>query len=223
MIESFHVPQNDVAKWAGIVAATFSLAQACTGFLWGRAADRWGRKPTILFAVFSALVSCLLFGFSQNLPWAIVARAMAGGTNGNVGTFRTVVAEMIPEKELQARAFSLMPLVYTMGSIFGPGLGGALANPAVRHPSLFGKSAFLKRFPYALPNIAAASFLLIGLVTGFLFLKVRYSCSPCLPICTTSILKVMRKLWKPKNMNGTVVESWVNSWRALLCGQGQRY
>lgn len=175
MIESFNVPTNDVAKWAGIATATFSLAQACTGFLWGRAADRWGRKPTIIFAVFSALISCLLFGFSQNLPLAIIARAMAGGTNGNVGTFRTVVAEMIPEKELQARAFSLMPLVFTMGSIFGPGLGGALANPAVRHPNTFGNSAFLKRFPYALPNIAAASILLIGLVTAFLFLKVRYA------------------------------------------------
>lgn len=217
------MPKNDVAKWAGIITATFSISQAFTGFLWGRAADRWGRKPTILLAAFSALISCLLFGFSQNLPWAIVARAMAGGTNGNVGTFRTVVAEMIPEKELQARAFSLMPLVFTIGSIFGPGLGGALADPVARYPSLFGNSTFLKRFPYALPNIAAASFLLIGLVTGFLFLKVRYPCSPCLPICTTSVLKVMRNLWKLKNMNGTVVERWVNSWWGPLCGQGQRY
>ena len=223
MIESFNVPKNDVAKWAGVVTAAFSLTQACTGFLWGRAADRWGRKPTILYAVSSALFSCLLFGFSQNLPWAIVARAMAGGTNGNVGTFRTVVAEMIPEKELQARAFSLMPLVFTMGSILGPGLGGALANPAARHPNVFGKSAFLKRFPYALPNIAAASFFLIGLVTGFLFLEVRYLCSPCLPLCATSILKLMRKLWKPKNMNGIVVESWVNSWRGPFHGQDQSY
>lgn len=173
MIESFNVPKNDVAKWAGIITATFSLTQAFTGVLWGRAADRWGRKPTILCAVSFALISCLLFGFSQNLAWAIVTRAMAGGTNGNVGTFRTAVAEMVPEKELQARAFSLMPLVYTVGSIFGPGLGGSLANPAISYPNVFGKSAFLNRFPYALPNIAAASLLMIGLVTGFLFLKVR--------------------------------------------------
>ena len=103
---------------------------------------------------------------------AIVARSFAGATSGNVGTFRTVVAEMIPEKELQPRAFSIMPLVFTIGSIFGPALGGALANPARNYPNTFGNSALLKKYPYALPNIAASVLFMIGLITGALFLKV---------------------------------------------------
>ncbi len=169
------MPNNDVAKWAGVASAAFSITQAFTGVLWGRASDRWGRKPTIMVGAIFAMASSLLFGFSQSLAWVLVARAMAGGTSGNVGTFRTAVAEMVPEKELQPRAFSLMPLVYTMGSIFGPGLGGAIANPAASYPEIFGNSAFFKRFPYALPNIAISLFFMIGLVTGFLFLKVRYT------------------------------------------------
>ncbi|MCJ1269927.1 hypothetical protein MMC22_009820 [Lobaria immixta] len=171
MIESFNVPKNNVAKWAGIASASFSLSQAVTGILWGRASDRWGRKPTILLAVICAMFSSLLFGFSNSLAMAIVARSLAGATNGNVGTYRTVVAEMIPEKELQPRAFSIMPLVFTMGSIFGPALGGALANPAANYPSIFGNSAFFKRYPYALPNIALSVIFMIGLTTGTLFLK----------------------------------------------------
>ena len=173
MIESLGVPKIEVAKWAGITSAAFSLSQVITGILWGRVSDRWGRKPAILAGVIFAMSSTLLFGFSRSLAWAIVARTFAGATNGNVGIFRTVVAEMIPQKELQPRAFSFMPMVYTMGSIFGPSLGGALANPALRYPGIFGEITFFKRFPYALPNLAASLFFMIGLVTGFLFLRVR--------------------------------------------------
>lgn len=174
MIESFNVPKNSVAKWAGIVSAVFSLSQAITGILWGCASDRLGRKPTIVVGAICAMLSSLMFGFSKSLTWAIVARALAGATNGNVGTYRTAVAEMIPQKELQPRAFSMMPLIYTTGSIFGPGLGGALANPVVNHPEIFGNSAFFRRYPYALPNMATSLLSLVGVVTGILFLKVRF-------------------------------------------------
>lgn len=52
MIESFNVPKDAVSKWAGIASAVFSLSQAVTGVLWGRASDRYGRKPVILCAMY---------------------------------------------------------------------------------------------------------------------------------------------------------------------------
>ena len=170
MVESFNVPKNAVSKWAGITSAAFSLSQAVTGILWGRASDRYGRKPTILCALLSAMCTSLLFGFSRSLAWAIVARSLAGASNGNVGILRTTVAEMVPYKELQPIAFSIMPLVWTIGSIFGPGFGGALANPAAKYPGLFGAS-FFKRYPFALPNIVASIFFMLSIIIGFLFLK----------------------------------------------------
>lgn len=59
----------------------------------------------------------------------------------------------------------------TIGSIFGPSFGGALANPAVKYPRLFGTSDLMKTYPFAMPNIVSSIFFLIGLTTGFLFLK----------------------------------------------------
>ena len=50
--------------------------------------------------------------------------------------------------------------------------GGALANPVQNYPQVFGKSALLKNFPYALPNIVASVFFIVGLAAGWLFLKV---------------------------------------------------
>lgn len=86
-----------------------------------------------------------------------------------------MVAEMVPEKELQPRAFSIMPLMWTIGSIFGPSLGGSLAKPAENIPALFGGNKFLIRFPFVLPNLVAAAFFMIGISTGLLYLKVRLS------------------------------------------------
>ena len=171
MMESFNVPKNEVSKWAGITSAVFSLSQAATGIAWGRASDRFGRKPVILCAMICVMCTSLLFGFSRSLSMAIVARALTGASNGNVGIMRTVVAELVPWKELQPRAFSVMPLIWTIGSIFGPGFGGALANPAAKYPNVFGKSRLLRAYPFALPNIVAAGFFVFGLAVGFLFLK----------------------------------------------------
>lgn len=171
MIESFNIPKDEVSKWAGITSAVFSLSQATTGIAWGRASDRFGRKPVLLSAMFCVMSTSLLFGFSRSLTWAIIARALTGASNGNVGIMRTAVAELVPYKELQPRAFSIMPLVWTIGSIFGPGFGGALANPAAKYPKLFGNSSLFKTYPFALPNIVAASIFVVGLLVGYLFLK----------------------------------------------------
>ena len=171
MIESFGVPKDKVSKWAGIISAVYSLSQGLTGIAWGWASDRFGRKPAVLAAMTCIMATSLLFGFSRNLVWAIVARSLGGASNGNVGIIRTMVAEMVPYKELQPRAFSIMPLVWLTGSIFGPSLGGALANPAQRYPKVFGDSAFFKAYPFALPNLVGAIFFLVGLSIGTLFLR----------------------------------------------------
>ncbi len=80
---------------------------------------------------------------------------------------------MVPEKVLQPRAFSIMPLVWSIGSVFGPSFGGFFAKPADQFPGLFGDNEFLKKYPYVLPNIVATIFFCISVVTATLFLKVR--------------------------------------------------
>jgi MFS family permease len=84
-----------------------------------------------------------------------------------------MVAEMVPQKELQPRAFTLMPLIWSLGSIVGPSLGGFFAKPAQNWPGIFGHNKFLLKFPFVLPNLIASGFFLIGITTGVLFLQVR--------------------------------------------------
>jgi MFS family permease len=171
MIESFGVPPNEVGKWAGIISAIFSLAQCCTAITWGRLSDSYGRKPMILIAMTCAMTSSLLFGFSRSLGWAIFARCLSGASSGNVGILRTTVAEMVPYKELQPRAFSTMPLVGQFGTALGPIIGGSLASPVKNLPSLFKDNALFTKFPYLLPNLANGIMFTCGILVGFLFLK----------------------------------------------------
>jgi MFS family permease len=84
----------------------------------------YGRKPIVLCGLLGTVSATLVFGFSKSYTQALIARIAAGLLNGNVGVIRTMVAEMIVEKSHQARAFSVMPFVWSAGSILGPVLGG---------------------------------------------------------------------------------------------------
>ncbi|KAJ9152150.1 MFS transporter [Pleurostoma richardsiae] len=171
MIRSFGVEENQVAKWAGFTGAIFSISQSFTAVPWGRASDKFGRKPIILLGLLSTMICFIAWGMSTSLPMAITIRAIQGAGNGNVGIIRTVVAEMVPEKSLQPKAFSLMPLVWSIGSVFGPSFGGFFARPAEQYPSLFGNSKLLKTYPFLLPNLMACVIFLISIIVATLFLK----------------------------------------------------
>src|SRR6202043_2065334 len=45
------------------------------------------------------------------------------------------------------------------------------ADPAKQYPNLFGGSKFFIKFPYALPNLATASFLFLSSIFGFFYMK----------------------------------------------------
>ncbi|KAL3495368.1 major facilitator superfamily domain-containing protein [Aspergillus germanicus] len=170
MIESVGVPKAEVAKWAGLTTAISSFAQAVMAVYWGTASDRFGRKPIILLGLTFTMIFSLAFGLSKSLAMLISCRGMIGFMNGNVGIIRTAVAEMVTDKELQPRAFSVMPMVWTVGSIFGPAFGGSLSHPSEKYPEVFGRSKFFQQYPFFLPNLVSGVFFVIGISTGYLFL-----------------------------------------------------
>ncbi len=86
MIQGFGVERDDVAKWAGLTGAVFSVCQSVTAIPWGWASDRVGRKPTILVGLICTMICFIFWGMSTSLPMAILVRAVQGASNGN-GTF----------------------------------------------------------------------------------------------------------------------------------------
>ena len=171
MIKSFGVPQEEVAKWAGMTSAVFSICQSTTAVPWGWTSDTIGRKPTIIVGLMCTMTCFLFWGTSTSLAMAMTVRGIQGASNGNVGTIRTMVAEMVPEKPLQPRAFSIMPMVWSVGSVFGPSFGGFFARPAEQFPAVFGGSVLFTKFPFLLPNLIALVFFICSALCALLFLE----------------------------------------------------
>ncbi|KFY01085.1 hypothetical protein O988_02919 [Pseudogymnoascus sp. VKM F-3808] len=173
MIESFGFEHGDrtISMYAGVVTAAFTFAEFSSGMMWGKLSDRIGRKPVLLTGLAGTGLSMLVFGFSPNIYVAIIARALGGLLNGNIGVLQTTVAELATVKEHQPRAYSIMPFVWSLGSILGPVLGGALAEPCKHYPSLFPRGTIFDRFPFLLPNLFCTSVVVLGVLVGFFFLE----------------------------------------------------
>lgn len=75
----------------------------------------------------------------------------------------------------RATAFSLLPLMYGLGSIIGPMLGGFLSHPVTNYPNVFGHlgfiTDFLQDYPYFLPCFISAFICILGLIFGLFFLQ----------------------------------------------------
>ncbi|KAI0509344.1 major facilitator superfamily domain-containing protein [Xylaria bambusicola] len=173
MIEDFHVTDdaNRISFYAGLVTSAFTFAEFSTGILWGRLSDKIGRKPVLLTGLAGTALSVLVFGFAPNLTVALLARAIGGLLNGNQGVLQSTVAELVTAKEHQPRAYTIMPVVWCLGSIIGPMIGGALARPCISYPQLFSPGTIWDRYPYLLPNLFSAFIVLVGVINGFLFLE----------------------------------------------------
>ena len=173
MIASFNITEDrdQISAYAGLLITSFTFAEFSTGIVWGKISDRIGRKPTLILGLVGTAISMICFGFANSLPMALIARALGGLLNGNVGVLQTTVAELVVVKDHQPRAYSIMPFVWCLGSIIGPAMGGALSQPCKAYPRLFPGGGLLERFPFLLPNLVCFMILICGIVNGILFLK----------------------------------------------------
>ncbi|PWN39921.1 MFS general substrate transporter [Ceraceosorus guamensis] len=164
------VPKDEIGYYAGLVESLFAVVQFLTGMVWGSLSDRIGRKPVLLIGLAGTFVSVNAFGLAKSFHAMILARAINGLMNGNIAVIKSVLGELTDDSN-QARAFTFLPLMFAIGSIIGPAIGGTLSDPASTFPDWFGRSQFLKRYPYWLPCGVAGLLNLFGLLVGFLFLQ----------------------------------------------------
>ncbi|CAH6720516.1 uncharacterized membrane protein [[Candida] jaroonii] len=186
MIRDFKIAETEeeISKYSGYLAACFSFTQFLFSVYWGKLSDRIGRKKVVTIGLFGTSISMLIFGFAPNYYVALAARSFLGAVNGNVAVVRTIIAELTTDRKHQAIAFSTFPLLWNIGSIIGPLIGGSkyFTRPKEHNPyeddSVVVLSGFkdfhewfLNKYPYASSNIIIALFLWTGALVGFLFLE----------------------------------------------------
>ncbi|KAH6854178.1 major facilitator superfamily domain-containing protein [Chaetomium sp. MPI-CAGE-AT-0009] len=151
--ENGHLADADVGFYSGLIESMFSLTQMMVMIMWGKASDRFGRKPVLVFSLVGVSCATALFGMARTIWQMILFRCLAGVFAGTIVTIRTMISEHSTSKT-QARAFSWFAFTGNMGILFGPLIGGALADPAHQYPGLFGNVTFFIDYPYALPSLA---------------------------------------------------------------------
>lgn len=121
---------------------------------YGRAADRLGRKPVLVFSLAGISAATALFGFSTSIWQMIAFRCLAGLFAGSVVTVRAMITENSTAKT-QARAFSFYAFTRNLGIMIGPLIGGGLADPAGQYGGVFARTRFFQDYPYALATIVS--------------------------------------------------------------------
>lgn len=116
------IEKEDVGFYSGLIESLFSLTQMCVMIFWGKASDRYGRKPVLVLSLLGIAIATTLFGMSQSIVQMIVARCFAGVFAGTVVTLRAMFSEN-STKHTQARAFSYFAFAGNLGIFLGPLLG----------------------------------------------------------------------------------------------------
>ncbi|KAH6619493.1 major facilitator superfamily domain-containing protein [Chaetomium sp. MPI-SDFR-AT-0129] len=168
--ENGKLADADVGFYSGLIESLFSLTQMFVMVAWGRAADRFGRKPVLVFSLLGVSCATALFGMATTIWQMVLFRCLAGVFAGTIVTIRTMISEHSTSKT-QARAFSWFAFAGNLGILFGPLMGGALTNPARQYPALFGGIQFLLDYPYALPSFAVGLVGLSAVVVTALFVE----------------------------------------------------
>lgn len=179
MVRDFHIAKDptQISRYTGYLAASFALAQFLCCIHWGRLLDKIGRKYVLLCGLMGSAFSLLVFGFSTNFYMALAARTIAGALNGNIAVLQTMVGEIATERRHQSIAFSTLPLLWNVGCVVGPLIGGSkyLTRPRLIEPTTESLDGFYEKFlnthPYALLNVVVSFSLCMSALVGFLFLE----------------------------------------------------
>ncbi|ERL45173.1 transport protein [Lactiplantibacillus paraplantarum] len=116
-----------ITFYSGLAFAADYAISAISAPLWGIIADKKGRKIMLLRASLGMAVAMGLMGFVTNVWQLVVLRALQGVFAGFISNAQALVASQTPRK-YSGRALSTLITGAVSGQLFGPVIGGLLAQ-----------------------------------------------------------------------------------------------
>jgi DHA1 family multidrug resistance protein-like MFS transporter len=102
--------------------------------VWGIVADRFGRKPMVLRAMFAGSLTIGLMSLATS-PWhLLILRFVEGSVTGTVTASMTLVASTTP-KERMGFGLGMMQMAVFSGGSVGPLVGGVMADQIGYRPT----------------------------------------------------------------------------------------
>lgn len=116
-----------VTFYSGLAFAADYAISAISAPLWGIIADKKGRKIMLLRASLGMAVAMGLMGFVTSVWQLIALRALQGVFAGFISNAQALVASQTP-RQYSGRALSTLITGAVSGQLFGPVIGGFLAQ-----------------------------------------------------------------------------------------------
>ncbi|WP_412080096.1 multidrug efflux MFS transporter [Streptococcus gallolyticus] len=126
-VEQLGAPKNKVEWYAGLAVSLSALTSALIAPVWGRLADRYGRKPMMVRASLMMTFTMGGLAFVPNVFWLLVLRILNGLFSGYVPNSTALIASQAP-KNRSGYALGTLATGVIGGSLVGPLLGGVLAE-----------------------------------------------------------------------------------------------
>lgn len=137
----------------GLLMASYAVMRLIFGPIWGSLSDRLGRKPILLIGIAGYVITMLWFGLATQLWMLFAARILSGIlSSATAPTTMAYIGDSTPEEE-RGGGMGLLGAAGGIGTIFGPVLGGYLADESL-----------------ATPFFVAAGLALLSLVLAAIFL-----------------------------------------------------
>lgn len=112
-------------SWA---ITAYLLASTTVTPLYGKVADVYGRRITLMTAVGIFTVGSIACALAPTMTFLALARALQGlGGGGLIATSQTIIADLIPPRE-RSKVQGYFATVFASASVVGPVMGGVLAE-----------------------------------------------------------------------------------------------
>lgn len=125
-VESLGVHGN-LYTWSGWIYAITFVSSAIMQPIWGNLADRLGRKPMIIRSGISIGVVFFAMAYVKTPVQLFFLRMLNGALTGFIPSSTALLATNTPEERV-GRYLAILQTGNAAGTIFGPMIGGALAD-----------------------------------------------------------------------------------------------
>ncbi len=114
-----------IAQWSGVAYGATFFAAALVAPLWGRLADRYGRKLMLIRASLGMAMAMSLIGMAHNV-WELVGLRLFAGFAGGYASGSTILVATQTPKARSGWALGMLTSGIMAGNLVGPLIGGAL-------------------------------------------------------------------------------------------------
>jgi DHA1 family tetracycline resistance protein-like MFS transporter len=127
---------GDTARAAmiyGLMGTAWAMMQFFGSPIQGALSDRFGRRPVVLLSNAGLGLDYIVMALAPTVAWLFLGRAISGLASSSFSTAGAYIAD-VTAPEQRAAAFGKIGMVFGLGFIFGPALGGWLGAIDPRLP-----------------------------------------------------------------------------------------